>query len=447
MVSTKPPSGMRDYLPDVVTKRCYVIGVVETVFQRYGFLPLETPTMENLTTLLGKYGEEGDQLLYRVLHRGERLSRVLTQDGVDVGDLAELGLRYDLTVPLARVVAQYGNSLPRFFKRYQIQPVWRADRPAKGRFREFYQCDVDITGTTSVLADAEVINAISDVLTQLGFQNIAIALNHRVILRSMIDVAGIAPEMESTALVAIDKLDKIGPDGVRDELMQRGITADAASKLLDMTAAEKELDNAARLHELRRLLPLQQAQAALQDVETLLDMTANTAAGSRLRLTPALARGLSYYTGPIFEVISDDFSGSLGGGGRYDNLVGMFSGKQVPAVGFSLGLERILMLMEEFNMFPDLPMGAQVMVCTLPETPMAAVVGLANRLRHAGIAVDIYPESTRLGRQLSTADGLHIPYALIVGPDELKQQQYGLKHLKTGEQQTLDEAGIIATLS
>ena len=202
MVSTKPPSGMRDYLPDAVVKRRYVLGKVESVFQRYGFLPLETPTMEHLATLLGKYGDEGDQLLYRVLHRGERLSRVLTQDKVDMADLAELGLRYDLTVPLARVVAQYGHLLPRFFKRYQIQPVWRADRPAKGRFREFYQCDVDITGTTSLLAEAEVVNAISEVLVDLGFGNFSIALNHRAVLRSMVEVTGIghALDRKSTRL-------------------------------------------------------------------------------------------------------------------------------------------------------------------------------------------------------------------------------------------------------
>ncbi len=447
MASTKPPSGMRDYLPDAVTKRRYVIGKIETTYRRYGFLPLETPTMENLSTLLGKYGEEGDQLLYRVLHRGEKLSRALTRADVGQADLAELGLRYDLTVPLARVVAQYGNSLPRIFKRFQIQPVWRADRPAKGRFREFYQCDVDVTGTTSLMAEVEVISATCDVLTELGFRNFSIALNHRVILRSMIEAAGIDAALEGTALVAIDKLDKIGVDGVRDELTQRGISDDAAAKLLAMTAgAEDVLDNAGRIEQLRGQLPMQAAQDALNDIACLLELTSGTAAGSRLRLTPALARGLSYYTGPIFEVISDEFSGSLGGGGRYDNLVGMFSGKQVPAIGFSLGLERILMLMEEADMFPELQMGAKVMICTLTDTPLTPVVSLAHRLRQAGVTVEIYPEQTRLGRQLQIADSMHIPYALIVGPDEVSQQQYPLKHLASGEQQVLDEAGLITAL-
>ena len=446
MASTKPPSGMRDYLPEAVTKRRYVMGIIETTYRRYGFLPLETPTMENLSTLLGKYGDEGDQLLYRVLHRGERLSRALSRPKVGQGDLAELGLRYDLTVPLARVVAEYGNSLPRIFKRFQIQPVWRADRPAKGRFREFYQCDVDVTGTTSLLAEAEVISATCDVLDELGFRNFSIALNHRVILRSMIDAAGIDADLEGAALVAIDKLDKIGADGVRDELMQRGIAAPAAAQLLEMTAGSEALDNAERMAQLRQQLPMPAAQEALNDIAALFDLTADTAAGSRLRLTPALARGLSYYTGPIFEVISDDFSGSLGGGGRYDNLVGMFSGRQVPAIGFSLGLERILMLMEDADMFPDLQMGAKVMICALAETPLTPVVGLAHRLRRAGVMVEIYPEQTRLGRQLQAADAMQIPYALIVGPDEVSQRQYPLKDLMSGEQRMLDEAGLIKAL-
>lgn len=447
MASTKPPSGMRDYLPETVRKRRYVISKVERIFQQYGFQPLETPTMENLSTLLGKYGDEGDQLLYRILHRGDKLSRALSQDGVQQADLAELGLRYDLTVPLARVVAQYGHQLPRFFKRYQIQPVWRADRPAKGRFREFYQCDVDVTGTRSLLAEAEVLNAISDVLLDLGFRNCTIAINHRVLLRSMIEVAGLAPEQEETALVAIDKLDKIGADGVRDELVARGIPAPSASRLLACTAVSEESGNARCLKVLRDLLPLAPAQQALDDLENLFCLNAEASSGPLLRLTPGLARGLSYYTGPIFEIVSGDFSGSLGGGGRYDNLVGMFSGKQVPAVGFSLGLERILLLIDEQGMFPDLPVSADVMICPLPETVLAPVVGLASRLRQGGVSVELYPEQARLGRQLATVDDLGIPYALIVGSDELARQRYTLKHLASGAQQQLEEADLLNLLS
>ena len=445
MVSTKPPSGMRDYLPDAVTRRRYVIEKAERVFQRYGFLPLETPSMENLTTLLGKYGDEGDQLLYRILHRGDKLTRALTQEKVEQAGLAELGLRYDLTVPLARVVAQYRHQLPRFFKRYQIQPVWRADRPAKGRFREFYQCDVDVTGTRSLIAETEVLNAIADVLGELGFRNCTIAINHRMALRCMIEEAGLAPDQEETALAAIDKLDKIGAGGVKDELVERGIPGSAASRLLDFTMAGDGSGNASRLGKLRDLIP--QARQAFDDLESLFCATAEASSGPLLRLKPGLARGLSYYTGPIFEVVSDDFSGSLGGGGRYDNLVGMFSGRQVPAVGFSLGLERILLLMESQHLFPGFTMSADVMICPLPETPLASVIGLASRLRRGGIRVELFPEPAKLGRQLAAADDLQIPYALIIGSDELAREAYSLKHLASGNQQVLDEAGLLDLLS
>ena len=446
MPSTKPPSGMRDYLPETVAKRSYVVAKIESVFQRYGFLPLETPAIENLTTLLGKYGEEGDQLLFRLLHRGDKLSRALDKGSTEAGDLAELGLRYDLTVPLARVVAQHGNSLPRFFKRYQIQPVWRADRPAKGRFREFYQCDVDLTGTTSLLAEAEVMNAVSNALLDLGFSNFSIALNHRVLLRSMIEAATIDPNLEGSALIAIDKLDKIGVDRVQEELIQRGIVRESAQRLLGMTTSTTQAENGGILASLRGQLSQPEAHRALDDLQTLLLLTSDAPAGSKIRLAPALARGLSYYTGPIFEVIPTDFSGSLGGGGRYDNLVGMFSNKQVPAVGFSLGLERILLLMEERKMFPTFQLTAQVMLCILPHTPLPSAVGLASRLRRAGIPVDVYPEQTKLSRQISAADSLQIPYVLILGPDEVERQTYTLKNLATGEQQTLAEDALIAAL-
>ena len=446
MPSTKPPSGMRDYLPETVVQRRYVVAKIESVFQRYGFLALETPAIENLTTLLGKYGEEGDQLLFRLLHRGDKLSRALEKESTEAGDLAELGLRYDLTVPLARIVGQYGNSLPRFFKRYQIQPVWRADRPAKGRFREFYQCDVDLTGTTSLLAETEVMNAVSNALLDLGFSNFSIALNHRVLLRSMIEAAAIGPNLEGPALIAIDKLDKIGVNGVQEELIQRGVAEESAQRLLSMTASTTQADNGSVLESLRGQLSQPEGQQALDDLEILLSLTSDAPAGSHIRLAPALSRGLSYYTGPIFEVVSTDFSGSLGGGGRYDNLVGMFGNKQVPAVGFSLGLERILLLMEERNMFPALQLTAQVMVCILPNTPLPPAVGLASRLRQAGITVDVYPEQSKLGRQISAADSLQIPYVLILGPDEVERQTYTLKNLATGEQQTLAEDALIAAL-
>lgn len=446
MPNTKPPSGMRDYLPEAVAKRRYVVGQMEIVFQRYGFQPLETPAVENLSTLLGKYGEEGDHLLFRLLHRGDKLTRALANEAPDAADLAELGLRYDLTVPLARVVAQYGHRLPRVFKRYQIQPVWRADRPAKGRFREFWQCDVDLTGTTSLLAEAEVMNAVSDALHGLGFSTFSVALNHRVILRSLIQVAGVAPTLEGPVLIALDKLDKIGTDGVREELLLRGVSAESVQRLLNMTEPSPDTDNAGILASLRACLDQAEAQTILDDFETLLGMLRDAPAGPHIRLTPPLARGLSYYTGAIFEVVSNDFSGSLGGGGRYDNLVGMFRNKQVPAVGFSLGLERILLLMNDRDMFPDLPPPVRVMTCILPDTPLQPALKLVSSLRAAGIPVDVYPEQTKLKRQLADASIQRMSYVLIVGPDEIVRNAYTLKDLTSGKQQTLDEATLTTAL-
>ena len=446
MPSTKPSSGMRDSLPETVAKRRHVVGRIEDVFRRYGFQPLETPAIENLSTLLGKYGEEGDQLIFRLLHRGDKLTRALANEAPDAADLAELGLRYDLTVPLARVVAQYGNRLPRVFKRYQIQPVWRADRPAKGRFREFWQCDVDLTGTTSLLAEAEVMNAVGDTLRALGFTNFSIALNHRVVLRSLIQAAGIAPMLEGPALIALDKLDKIGADGVREELAQRGIAPASAQQLLRMTTPAPDKDNVSILASLRSCLSQAEAQPALDDLEALLTMLCDAPAGPHFRLAPALARGLSYYTGPIFEIVSEDFSGSLGGGGRYDNLVGMFTNKQVPAVGFSLGMERILLLMEERDMFPPLEPAARVMACILPETPLGPALKLVSSLRAVGIAVDVYPEQTKLKRQLAAAAAQRMPYALIIGSKEIARRSYTLKNLKNGEQQELDIDALTVAL-
>ena len=446
MPNTKPPSGMRDYLPEAVAKRRYVVGRIEAVFHRYGFQPLETPAIENLSTLLGKYGEEGDQLLFRLLHRGDKLTRALTNESPDAADLAELGLRYDLTVPLARVVAQYSHILPRVFKRYQIQPVWRADRPAKGRFREFWQCDIDLTGTTSLLAEAEVMNAVSDTLHGLGFSTFSIALNHRVILRSLIQAAGISPTLEGPVLIALDKLDKIGTDGVREELLLRGVSVESAQWLLNMTEPSPDTGNAGVLASLRACLSQAEAQLVLDDFEILLGMLRDTPAGPHIRLTPPLARGLSYYTGAIFEVVTNNFSGSLGGGGRYDNLVGMFKNKQVPAVGFSLGLERVLLLMNEHDMFPDLPPPVRVMTCILPRTPLHPVLKLVSGLRAAGIPVDVYPEQAKLKRQLAAASIQRMSYVLIVGPDEIVRNAYTLKDLASGEQQTLDEAALTTTL-
>lgn len=438
-ISTKPPSGMRDFLPEDLARRKYVISVVEEVYRAHGFSAIETPTIENLSTLLGKYGDEGDQLLYRVLHRRDKLKRAVdaaAEAGVPAqeADLANQGLRYDLTVPLARVVAQYGE-LPRFFKRYQIQPVWRADRPGKGRFREFYQCDVDITGTESLLAEAEVCSAVCTVLRELGFEDFVVKLNHRELLRAMIRAAGIEAALESTALVAVDKLDKIGREGVLAELSERGVSDAAGQHLLDtvtIASGDEELSATEILDALAERVD-EAGIAAIDALRELLELCGETPAGEHLRVSPELARGLSYYTGPIFEIAVSDLAGSLGGGGRYDGLIGMFGKNPVPAVGFSIGLERILVVMEQRDMYPELSVAPDLLLCWSKVSPKA-VLACAAQLREAGVRVEIYPEDAKLKRQLGYADSVGVRYAGILGTDELEAGEITLKELQSGEQ-------------
>lgn len=437
---------MRDFLPDELTRRRYVVGKVQAIYELYGFLPIETPSIENLSTLLGKYGEEGDQLLYRILHRRDALKRALENDQVAESDLADLGLKYDLTVPLARVIAQYGN-LPRFFKRYQIQPVWRADRPGRGRFREFYQCDVDVTGTTSLLAEADVLGAVARVLRELGFDDFTIQLNHRLLLSSIIAAAGIDGALEESALIAVDKFDKIGKEGVLKELAGRGIEESHAGALIDLISRETGEDDLALATRLKATLDSEVASSAIDELLQVLEISSNGPAGGHLRLHPGLARGLGYYTGPIFEITVDDLSGSLGGGGRYDGLVGMFGKQAVPAVGFSLGLERILLVMEERGMYPPLNPGPQIVLCSLG-VEQSSVFSVAEELREQGLRVEIYPQEAKLGKQLQYADsdGVKAPCAAILGEDELKNQTVTLKALASGAQETLPVSEVAARL-
>ena len=434
-ISTKPPSGTRDFLPVEVMRRRHVVGIVQRVYELYGFVPLETPAFESLRHLLGKYGDEGDQLLYRLLHRRDALARALDQDKVSEQDLADLGLRYDLTVPLARVVAQY-RDLPRYFKRYQIQPVWRADRPGRGRFREFYQCDVDIVGTESLLAEADVCAAVAQVLVELGFNDFTLRLNHRELLRGLIESAGIDPTMESTALVAVDKLDKIGRDGVLAELDERGIERPCAQRLLDLLVpAEPDADANATATHLLAQLRTEGGQNAVHELQELQRLLAATPAAGHTALCPELARGLSYYTGPIFEIAVADLPGSLGGGGRYDNLIGMFGKQQLPAVGCSLGLERILLVMQERGMYPPLGTGADVLVCWV-DVAAGDALAAAHVLRHAGIRTELHPAGGKLGKQLQYANspGVDAKVAAILGGDEQRDGSLTLKNLVTGQQ-------------
>src|SRR5206468_6923503 len=317
---TQPARGMRDFLPADVRRREYVIGVIKEVYERYGFEPLETPAVENIETLMGKYGEEGNQLIFKILKRGEH----------EKTDQPDLALRYDLTVPLARVVAQYQNELPRFFKRYQIQPVWRADRPARGRFREFYQCDIDAIGSKSTLVDVELLASVCEVLTRLGFHDFVLRLNHRAALTALLECAGVPVARQNDALVALDKLDKIGVAGVEQELSARGVEVAATKTFLDFFAhaSRDEPDQQDAL--LQRLRAFVNGHAAgtgaVDELCDIVMLARATPADGHIRIDPSLARGLSYYTGAIMEIAVPDLAGSLGGGGRYDNLIGMFLG-------------------------------------------------------------------------------------------------------------------------
>jgi histidyl-tRNA synthetase len=428
---TRPARGMRDFLPEDVRRRDYVIAVIEDVYRRYGFEPLETPALENIETLTGKYGEEGNKLIFKVLRRGEHESSGET----------DLALRYDLTVPLARVVADHRGKLPKFFKRYQIQPVWRADRPARGRFREFYQCDVDAIGSTSPVVEAEMLGAVGEVLTKLGFTDFVIQLNHRQLLSALLNASGIEPALHTTALVAIDKLDKIGRDGVCQDMVARGIDDAAADRCLGAFEQGDEFE--------RLVTQAPAGAAARQNISDIMTLAEATPARGHVQLTPRLARGLSYYTGAIMEIMVPDLAGSLGGGGRYDGLIGMFSGEQIPACGFSLGLERILVVMGERGMFPaDLATAAaDVMVTQFEGEPVEEALRLAHDLRAAGLRVDVYPEADKLGKQFKYAASRGVRFVTIVGADERARGEVTLKNMVTGEQGSVPRADIGARLA
>jgi histidyl-tRNA synthetase len=425
--STKPPSGTRDFLPDEIRRREYVIDVIRRVYESYGFEPLETPAFENIETLLGKYGEEGNKLIFKILKRGEH-----EQTGE-----ADLALRYDLTVPLARVVAQYQNEIPKFFKRYQIQPVWRADRPAKGRFREFYQCDIDSLGSTSLVVEAELLSAVSDVLLTLGFRDFVIRLNDRKLLTGLMESFAIDPSEQANVLITIDKLDKIGIDAVMKELASRGVDELGRNAMFRIFAQEQsDFDT------IERTL----GPKALDDLREIDRLAACTSAAGRIRIDPSLARGLSYYTGAIMEVTVPDLAGSLGGGGRYDNLVGMFLGRDVPACGFSLGLERIIVVMTERNMFPAAVAGSPVdiLVTIWNDEARADAVKLAAELRQGGLRVDVYPEADKLGKQFKYASSRNVPFVAIVGDDERAKGEVAVKDMRTGEQKSMARAEAAA---
>jgi histidyl-tRNA synthetase len=432
-MTTKPPGGTRDFLPDEIRRREYVIGVIRHVYERYGFEPLETPAFENIETLLGKYGEEGNKLIFKILKRGEH-----EQTGE-----ADLALRYDLTVPLARVVAQYQHDLPKFFKRYQIQPVWRADRPARGRFREFYQCDIDAIGSKSLVVDVELLSSVCDVLIRLGFHDFVVRVNHRQALTALLDCAGIPSDRHADALIALDKLDKIGVAGVEQELSRRGIALTAAKACLDFFTSSERDDFTGPLERLRSIVRQHaEGTGAVDELSEIVQLATATSAEGHIRIDPSLARGLSYYTGAIMEIAVPDLAGSLGGGGRYDNLIGMFLGRDVPATGFSLGLERIIVVMTEREMFPPAVRGSSVdvMVTVWNDGSRADALALAAELREADLRVDVYPEGDRLSKQFKYAASRRLPFVAVLGEDERARGEVAIKDLRSGEQAAVARA-------
>jgi histidyl-tRNA synthetase len=442
MASTNPARGTRDFLPADVRKREYVIGIIKEVYESYGFEPLETPAVENIETLMGKYGEEGNQLIFKILKRGEKLDEALTstnpQSEIRNPQLADLALRYDLTVPLARVVANRKNDIPKYFKRYQIQPVWRADRPAKGRFREFYQCDVDWIGSGSMVVEAELINAVSDIFKRLGFKDFVVRLNRREVLRDILDTAGVRSEMHADALVAIDKLDKIGSEGVAKELAERGIDSSSAGVLLEIFEQTQRIVDEGK--DVNRTIVGNLLNIVGNEVLTEIGQVLQLADKCPVQLDPSLARGLSYYTGSIMEVNVPDLAGSLAGGGRYDGLIGMFGKEQIPACGISLGLERILVVMDERGMFPpeiadSTP--ADVMITIFSEETISESLKLANELRASGVRVTVYPEPDKFGKQMKYADSIKVPYVAILGESEIAAGKVKLKDMRSGEEAML----------
>ncbi len=444
-IATKPASGFRDFLPEDMRRRDYVFGIVEKVFKKYGFDKIDTPSVERLSTLLGKYGDEGDQLLFRILNRGDKLSKALDNEPGE-GNLSETGLRYDLTVPLARVFAKYRSDLPPIFKRYQIAPVWRADRPQRGRYREFYQCDVDIVGSDSRLVEVEVVSALTEILNTLKFENFRVHVNHRELLKVMIESAGISSAQESTTLVALDKLDKIGIDGVKKELINRGLNDQQIDKLIGLSENLPD-DNREKVNTLiERTSNIDRSKTVGEELLLILDLAENTVAGETLFFDPFLARGLSYYTGAIFEIRSDDFPGSLGGGGRYDELIGMFMKESVPACGFSLGLERIILLLEERGADFGEDAGPDVLVSVFSDELAGESLKVATEIRELGLKVDVYPGSGKFKKQFKYANTRKIKKVVVLAPDEVENGTISIKDMATTDQVTFSRAAYLDEL-
>jgi histidyl-tRNA synthetase len=443
--------GTRDFGPDKMAKRNYIFNTIKTVFQKFGFEPIETPAIENLSVLMGKYGEEGDQLLFKILNSGN-FSEKIAQSDLDEGyknltlKISEKGLRYDLTVPFARFVAMNRNDLVFPFKRYQIQPVWRADRPQRGRYREFYQCDADVVGTNSLVCEAEIIAMLQEILTNLGI-DFTIKINNRKILTGISEAIG-AVGQEATLAIAIDKLDKIGKEAVLLELKERGFSESSLSKIEPVFSFAGS--NFEKLDFLKSfLIDSNIGQVGVRELEEVFGFSESYGSDSqKVELDITLARGLSYYTGAIFEVkVNNAIMGSISGGGRYDNLTDLFGLPGVSGVGISLGVDRIYDVLDELNLFPNFANeSTKVVVSNFDEASQAVVLGFLKKLRDAGIKSEMYPESGKLKKQLEYTSKKNIPYFLLMGSEEIANEIYTLKNMQNGEQEKLDFEAILNKL-
>lgn len=433
MAPTRKPQvlkGFRDYLPEHMLLRQRVLGIIRSVFEQHGFEPLDTPALEYMEILTGKAGEN-EKLMYHFQDQGDR----------------EVGLRYDLTVPLARVVAMHQNDLIMPFKRYHMAPVWRAEKPQRGRFREFWQCDADIVGSSSALADAEAVNVLTDALQQIGLGRAVVVTNHRQLLEALASIAGVPAEQAQTIYRSIDKLDKIGRDGVFAEMQRNGVSDDAANQVLDIVTTKGTNDELLAFAA-QRLADVPQGAKAVQELRDLIDNVERLGVPkSMYRIDLALARGLDYYTGPVYEaVVEEPKVGSVAGGGRYDGLVGTFLGRDVPATGISLGIERILEVIQEFDLLPARKSVADVMMVFVEET-LADAALLTRDLRDEGLRVDQSVITNKgIGAQLKYADRRGIPFAIILGTDELARDVVSVKNLATGEQREVPRAVVVQEL-
>ena len=437
------PKGTRDYSPEIMVKRNYIFDTIKSVFKLYGYLPLETPAMENLSTLMGKYGEEGDKLLFKILNSGDFLSSVTNNEIEErniprlTNKICEKGLRYDLTVPFARFVVQHQNDISFPFKRYQIQPVWRADRPQKGRYREFYQCDVDVVGSDSLLNEVELIQIVDEVYHRLKIK-VCLLINNRKILAGIAEIIGSSDKLIDIT-VAIDKMDKIGAENVNAELREKGISEESILKLqpiLNLQGSNEE-----KLNSLQHIL--QGSETGLKGVEeltTVFQYIKELNITTEIKLDLTLARGLSYYTGAIFEVKAKDAEiGSITGGGRYDDLTGIFGMKNMSGVGISFGADRIFDVMNQLNLFPqDTTTTTRILFVNFGKREEAFCLSILKNLRGQGINAEIYPDTAKMKKQMTYADKKRIPYVALIGENEMTNHTVTLKNMVTGEQESVE---------